>query len=317
MANHPSFDPSQSGRLPADQRRNRAVTDVFEPGSILKPFVWSALSELTVARPQEQIDCTEAGYWVTPYGRVLRDAHGKGTLNWNEVLIQSSNIGMAKVAERVTPLQLHDIVGSFGFGQPTGSGLPGEVSGLVHPLAKWTKYSQSSVPMGQEIGVTALQITRAFCTFANGGMLVTPKVEMAPPSEPPAQIQLRVLSPETAAHTREILRRAVAEGTGRKADSKLYEIFGKTGTAQLPDFDNGGYHQDRYVSSFMGAAPFQQPRLVIGCFIHQPDKRIGHYGGTVAAPAAKKVLEETLLYLGVPPKSQDDAVRQDLRFAGY
>lgn len=306
MANYPTFDPAKFSELPAEQRRNRAVTDVFEPGSIFKPFVWAALTETGVMRPGQKVDCTLEGVWRTPYGRRLRDAHPEGLITWDEVLVQSSNIGMAKAAEKITPEQLHTIVRAFGFGVPTGSGLPGESPGLLNPLAQWTRYSQSSIPMGQEIGVTGMQIVRAFCTIANDGYLITPTIEAVDYNAEQALIQERLLSPSIAMHTRTVLGRTVEEGTGRHAKSKLYDLFGKTGTAQLPDAVNGGYHQDRYVSSFLGGAPLDKPRLVIGCFIQDPDRSIGHYGGLVAAPAVKEVLEQSLLYLGVPPKAVEE-----------
>ncbi len=313
MANYPLFDPNHFADAPAEARRNRAVTDVFEPGSTFKPIVWAALTELRAMRPEQNVDCTTAGVWRTPYGRRLRDAHGVGTVTWEGVLVKSSNIGMAIGAEKITPAQLHEIVTRFGFGEPTGSGLPGEIGGILNPLPQWTRYSQSSIPMGQEIGVTGLQMVRAFSVLANGGYLVTPTIEAPTPgsypapgshayaNRPPAQ---RVLSPHVAALTRNVLARTVVEGTGRRANSKLYPLFGKTGTAQLPNFETGGYYQDRYISSFLAGAPVDDPRLVIGCFIRNPDKKIGHYGGLVAAPAVMQVMEESLQYLGVPTREE-------------
>lgn len=305
MANVPLFDPGDFRRADANLRRNRSVTDVFEPGSTFKPLVWAALTEAGAARIEEMIDCTADGVWRTDYGRRLRDVRGHGKVSWEEVLVHSSNIGMAKVAERVSQRDLYEIVRRFGFGQASGSGLPGEVRGLLNPLPRWTKYSQSSLPMGQEIGTTALQMVRAFATLANGGYLVTPSIQMpemdahGQPLLMPAQT--RVLSPAIADHTRRVMRRVMEEGTGRRAQSEKYELFGKTGTAQLPDFEKGGYHQDRYVSSFIAGAPLDRPRLVIGCFIQEPDKKIGHYGGVVAGPPVRVVMEEALAYLGVPP----------------
>jgi len=311
MANYPAFDPNAFSDADPESRRNRAVTDVFEPGSIFKPIVWAALTDLQAMRPEQSVGCTTAGVWRTPYGRNLRDAHGVGTVTWEGVLIKSSNIGMAKGAEQITPKQLHDIIRAFGFGQPTGSGLPGEIGGLVNPLPQWTRYSQSSIPMGQEIGVTGMQMVRAFCVLANGGYLVKPTIEAVgygnAAALPPAT---RVLSADTAALTRDVLRRAVTEGTGRKADSRLYALFGKTGTAQLPDAVNGGFHQNRYVSSFVGGAPVDDPRLVIGCFIRDPDKTIGHYGGVVSAPPVMRVMEQSLQYLGVPTMQPDPPAAQ-------
>jgi cell division protein FtsI/penicillin-binding protein 2 len=299
MANAPDYNPNQFKNAPSAHRRNRCVTDVFEPGSIFKPIIWSGLTELNAARPQEMIDCSEAGYWRTSFGRTLHDAHGMGTINWNKVLVLSSNIGMGKVAMRSDNEALHRMVKAFGFGKPTGSGLPGEVAGLVNPLPRWNEYSQTSIPMGQEIGVTALQMTRAFAVFANGGLLLKPSIEkLARRRE--RTIVRRVLPESTADQTRRILRRVVTEGTGRKAKSEKYRIFGKTGTAQLPDFENGGYHDDQYVASFVAGAPVDRPRIVVGCFIKKPDPAVGHYGGLVSAPVVKTVIEKTLRYLGTP-----------------
>jgi cell division protein FtsI (penicillin-binding protein 3) len=311
MVNYPPFDPASFRHAPEESRRNRVVTDVFEPGSIFKPFVWAALTELGAADPAEMIDCTEAGWWVTPYGRTLRDAHGIGEVDWQTVLVKSSNIGMAKIAERISPGQLYDMVRRFGFGQVTQSQLPGEVEGLLNPLESWTRYSQSSIPMGQEIGVTGLQIVRALAVIANDGYFVTPTLlardPLADGGVDDEAARQRVLGYDAARLTRQTMRRVVVEGTGRRARSDLYSIWGKTGTAQLPDFDNGGYHQDQYVSSFIGGAPTDQPRLVVACFVHRPDRRIDHYGGRVAAPAVRNVIEQSLQYLGVTPDVPDEA----------
>jgi len=302
MANYPTFDPATFNTSKPDERRNRAVTDVLEPGSIFKPIIWSAATQLGAADPNEIIDTTTTGVYRTSKGRRLHDASPHGRITWDEVLMYSSNIGMAIVAERVGAEKLHEAVTRFGFGKPTGSGLPGEVGGVVHPLKKWTHYSVTSVPMGQEISVTPLQMVRAFCAIANGGVLLPPTI--LPADSLPTPGGRRVLQARIADYTRSVLRRQVTEGGGRKANSKLYDLFGKTGTAQLPDFKQGGYHQDQYVSSFIGGAPADAPRLVVGCFITKPDKSIGHYGGTVSAPAVMKVIEQSLLYLGVPPNGE-------------
>jgi cell division protein FtsI/penicillin-binding protein 2 len=307
MANWPPSDPRDAGNSDPDIRRNRSVTDAFEPGSTFKPFVWAAATELNLARPDEMIDCHN-GFYVSPKGRRLRDAHGYGRLTWEEVLIKSSNIGMAIVGQRMGSAKMHSAIGAFGFGSRPGSKLPGEAAGIVNPLGSWTHYSQTSVPMGQEVAVTALQLTRAFCTLANGGLLVTPTLtpydtpEGAPdgtPDSAPA-IYERVLSRRIADHTRDVLRRVVTEGTGRKADSSLYAIFGKTGTAQVADTENGGYLEGKYNSVFVCGAPFDDPQIVVLCAIHEPTKAKGYFGGIVAAPPARAVVEQTLTYLTVP-----------------
>ncbi|MCC6682810.1 MAG: penicillin-binding protein 2 [Phycisphaeraceae bacterium] len=306
MANYPAFDPNDFSRAKPEDWRNRAVTDVFEPGSIFKPFIWSMATQLQAANPSEMIDTTTSGVWRSSKGRSLRDARGHGRIDWDHVLIESSNIGMAIVGQRLGAEKLHNIVRGFGFGQMTGSGLPGEISGVVHPLPKWTHYSVTSIPMGQELSVTPLQITRAFCAIAADGMLVHPTI-YATDHRPEGQ---RVLTANIAAHTREVLGRAVSEGTGRKAQSDLYSLFGKTGTAQLPNFVSGGYYQDRYVSSFICGGPLEAPQLVVGCFIHEPDPSVGHYGGTVAAPAASRVIEQSLVYLGAPTSAAPEQLVQ-------
>ncbi len=307
MANFPTVDPAQAGNLKPELRRNRSVTDVFEPGSIFKPFVWAAATQQGYAKPQEMIDCTTQGWWKPARGPVLRDASPQGVLTWDGVLVKSSNIGMGKVAERMGSEKLHEILVGFGFGQTTGSNLPGELPGILRPVKKWSATDLTRVPMGQAIATTPLQMMRAFASLANGGDLVTPRIEARGVNEPPIE-KVRVLSPAVAAHTRDVLHRVVLEGTGRRANSKLYALFGKTGTAQLPDFENGGYAANQYLSTFVAGAPVEAPRLIIGCFIHKPNKKIGHYGGTVAAPPVMKVMEESLLYLGVPPRPSPEQV---------
>ncbi|MFW6059336.1 MAG: peptidoglycan D,D-transpeptidase FtsI family protein [Phycisphaeraceae bacterium] len=306
MANYPFFDPNAFASAAPEMRRNRSVTDVFEPGSIFKPFIWAVATQNGAARPTEMIDTTESGVYYTR-GRRLRDARPHGLITWEQVLIYSSNIGMAKVGERLGIEKLHRAVKMFGFGEPTGSELPGEVGGLVRPASQWTHYSLTSIPMGQEVSVTPLQITRAFCALANGGLLVAPTMRVVDGNQV-LPIQQRVLRPATAERTRQVMRRVVTEGGGRRAQSSMYTIFGKTGTAQLPDFERGGYHQDRYVSSFVGGAPLDKPRLVVGCFVHDPNRSKDHFGGTVAAPAVKQVLEQSLRYLGVPRDVEADGV---------
>lgn len=309
VAQAPLFDPNHFTDSSQDQRRLRVVTDVFEPGSILKPLIWAALTDSGAARPTEMIDCGEQGYYVSPKGRTLRDDKPHGTINWEEVLITSSNIGMAIVAQRVSSEKLYNSVVKFGFGKPTDSGFPLEAQGILHPLRRWNHYSQTSIPMGHEISVTALQMTRAFASLANDGNLVRPRLVL---DNTPVQ-QERVLTPEMARYVRSVLDRVVTEGTGHKARSEQYRLFGKTGTAQLPNLEEGGYYQHRYVSSFIAGAPTNTPRLVIGCFIHDPDRSIGHYGGTVAAPAVRDTMEEALAYLGVQPRDNlraDDHVQR-------
>lgn len=304
LANAPAFNPETYRHAHPEQRRNRAVADAFEPGSIFKPFVWARLIEAGLVAPHQVVDATESG--VAYFGRRrLRDASPHGEITWDEVLVQSSNIGMARIGHEAGIDTLYEIVTDFGFGQTTGSNLPGEASGIVNPRHAWNRlYSTTSVPMGQEIATTGIQLVRAFTAFANGGLMMTPTIERL--STGRRAEASRVLAPDIARHGRAVLRRAVTEGTGRYANSGIYQIFGKTGTAQRPDFETGGYRPNEYVASFLAGAPLDQPRLVIGCFIHRPNPSRGYYGGLVAAPTARRVLEQALIYLGVPPDADPD-----------
>jgi len=302
MVNWPAFDPGGSLDVKPEIRRNRCVTDAFEPGSIFKPFIHAACTDSGVVSGDEIIDCTSSGYWVTSYRRRLRDAHAHGKISWDFVLIYSSNIGMGKVAERLGQDRMYQALQSFGFDRRTGTALPGESPGIVNPLKNWTKYSLTSVPMGQEIAVTPVQMVKAFSAFANSGMIASPSV-LAGESDTP--VMHRAIGASTADHTRMVMRRVVTEGTGRRADSKLYRIWGKTGTAQIPDKVNGGYKDKAYTASFICGAPLIDPRLVVLVTVHEPDPETGYYGGVVAAPVAKAVVEKSLAYLGVPADGED------------
>ncbi len=297
MVNWPFYDPNDRGNTPPAMRRNRCVTDPYEPGSIFKPFVHAAATAAGVAHPNDRIDTTTSGAWRTDFGRLLHDASPHGMLTWDEVLIKSSNIGMGKIGLKLGSRRMREALRKFGFGSETACGLPGESPGIVNPLRQWNKYSQTSVPMGQEIAVTPLQMARAFTAFANGGRIVQPSVLAADALNPrysPA------LDPAIADHTRYVMRRVVAEGTGRKANSKLYQVFGKTGTAQVPAPDRRGYLPRTYTGSFICGAPLANPQIVVIVVVHQPDPDTGYYGGIVAAPVAKRIIERTLPYLGIP-----------------
>ncbi len=313
MANWPSFDPNEGANVDAALRRNRCVTDPFEPGSIFKPIVFAAATGAGVAEPSEMIDCTDAGFYVSPGGRRLGDAHGHGRITWDGVLTFSSNIGMAIVGQRLGAERMYAAVRAFGMGQPSGVGLPGESSGIVNPLERWNHYSVTSVPMGQEIAVTPMQITRAFSAFANDGLMVAPSILAADADRP---IYQRATDPATARHVRRVLRRVVTEGTGRhRANSRLYRLWGKTGTAQVPDRENGGYLDRAYTASFVCGAPLHHPQIIVTVVVHQPDPAIGYYGGTVAAPVARSVVEKTLAYLGTPPDATGPDEAPALQFA--
>ena len=315
MANWPFYDPTTGGNTDAEHRRNRCVTDPYEPGSIFKPFIYAATLTAGKTDPTERIDCTEAGFWISPLGRHLNDDHAVGEVTSDEVLVHSSNIGMAKFGMRMGSQNLYHAVEQFGFGSLTGSRIPGESIGIVNPLKRWNHYSETSVPIGQEIAVTPIQMVRAFAAFANDGLMPTPTLLAGDEQTPLYQ---RALDPGTTRHLRSVMRRVVTEARAQPhARSDRYRIWGKTGTAQVPDREKGGYIEDGITGSFVCGAPLNRPEIVVLVVVHMPNKKIGYYGSTVAAPYAARIVEDTLEYLGVPEDADlDRAATADVAMIG-
>jgi len=321
MANVPTFDPARYDAYPKDAWRNRAVTDMFPPGSSGKPFAAAAAKEAGVVRFGEVIYC-ENGYW--PAANLHDAGHAYGNLTFEEGIQKSSNIMMGKLGLRLGNERLHDALVAFGFGRKTGVWLPGEAPGLVFPTRRWTRLSTTRVPFGQEYLVTPLQLITAFAAFANGGRIMRPKIlrgvldscgrAVADLSEP--EVVGRAISETTA---REMIDRAlvgvVENGTGKRCRIPGYKVFGKTGTAQKIDPDTKRISHTRYVAAFLGGAPAKDPRVVALVMVDEPDKSLGYYGGTVAAPAVKQILEQTLAYLGIAP-SEITAERREVYLAG-
>lgn len=291
---HP--DQSRDRRLD----RNRCGTDPYEPGSTFKPFVWAAALEAGVATESEVLPTPADRPHRTSKGRRIRDAHYEGPATFRRVLVKSLNSGMAIVAERLSESQLRAMVTRLGFGRTTGCGLPGETGGIVTPASRWSHYTQTSVAMGHEISVTTLQMVRAFCAFARDGTMPDLTLLARRAGEP--LVQQRVFTPATVHAARSAMRQVMSEGTGRRVQSALYSMFGKSGTAQLPIAEGGGYHEDRYVSSFIAAAPAHDPAIVVLCVIDDPDRSKGRwYGSVTAGPVVRDLVERVLPYLGVGP----------------
>ena len=282
--------------------RNRCVTDPYEPGSTFKPFVWSVATELGVAEVDEVLQTPSSQPYRTTFGRSIRDAHYYGPSTWRKVLVKSMNSGMAIIAERLSHEQLQQAVRQFGFGERTLVGLGGETSGIITSPENWSDYTQTSVSMGHEIAVTPLQMIQGFCAFARDGTV--PQLQFTPANEADVYIVRKAVTPKVAALTRQILGEVMTDGTGKRAQSKMYSLFGKSGTAQLPRTDGKGYFEDRYISSFIAGAPIDSPSVVVLCVIDDPDKSIAHYGGVVAGPVARDVIESSLQYLGVSPSTE-------------
>lgn len=300
--------------------RNRCLTDPYEPGSTFKPFVWAAATECGIFTPETRVNTPLHGPHRTSFGRAIRDVKYYGPVSWKTVLVKSLNSGMAIAGEKMSFEQMQRlVVDRFGFGVSTKLGLPGETVGLVTDPADWSKYTQTSVAMGHEIAVTPVQMVRAFSAFCNGGYLPTPRVTIlaGPDGKTMRTTTSPVLGPKVAMETRSAMEGVLTEGTGRKAQSALYRMFGKSGTAQLPKpaGQGKGYFEDRYVSSFIAGAPYEHPRIVVVCVIDDPDKKHGHFGGSIAGPVVRDVIDESLQYLGVKP-DQDPAKRKAILAAG-
>lgn len=304
MANQPGFDPNHYANVGADAKRNRAITDMYEPGSVFKIVAASgALNEGTVT-PATTFFC-ENGKWNYGY-KVLRDVHPYGTLPMTEVIVKSSNIGTVKIALKMGAEKFQKYVNGFGFGKLTGIDLAGEAPGYTRPPSQWSKTSPYNIPMGQEVMVTSIQMVTAMSVIANGGYLVKPYIisKVQDPAgvtirEKKPIIKQRVITPEVAATMREILTQVVERGTGTKAKIPDVLVAGKTGTAQKILPGGKGYSHDAFMSSFIGFAPADNPRYAMVVVLDEA--RPLYYGGTVAAPVFKEVMEAALLTQGAQP----------------
>ncbi|GIX48728.1 MAG: penicillin-binding protein [Candidatus Tectimicrobiota bacterium] len=303
LALYPFFNPNDF-RDPAQQQwqRNWAVTDPVEPGSTFKVIVAAAALEAEVARPEEPFFCEEGLLQRGP--RRIRDHEPFGFLSFAEVLQFSSNIGAVKIAERLTPEQLYRYIRRFGFGESTGVGLPGESPGEVRPPKAWSGFSQASLALGQEIAVTPLQLITAYAAIANGGWLVQPRLVRSlvrgdTRQTLPPRLRRQVLSRRTAEQLTAILTGVTVRGTGRLAAVPGYAVAGKTGTAQKVDAETGGYSQQRVLASFVGYLPAEAPELVLLVMLDEPQRH--RWGGQAAAPLFRRIAQQALHYLRVPP----------------
>jgi cell division protein FtsI (penicillin-binding protein 3) len=305
MAVQPSFDPNRASEAPPAVRKNRTITDSFEPGSTFKVFLLAAALEEQVASPKEMFFCENGSYQVG--GKTIHDVHKYGWLSLADVIKVSSNIGASKVGRKLGKTKLHRYLKNFGFGSKTGVDLPGEVSGFLGNPRSWSEVGLANISFGQGVSTTALQLTAALSAVANGGVLMRPYVVKAVLDprgnvlkENTPKVIRRVISPETSAAVNQILKTVMDEGgTGRAARLSGFESAGKTGTAQKA-LTNGRGYSDKRLSSFFGFAPAENPQLVITVMIDEPQGT--SYGGVVAAPAFKAIAEQVLPGSGVYPK---------------
>lgn len=301
MASYPPFNPNLYSDFGAEIRRNRSILDIYEPGSTFKLVVFSAVLNEGLADPSEFIDCQMETFSIA--GRRYREAsRGFGLLSFNEVLAKSSNIGTIKLGLRLGEEKLYQYIRKFGFGEKTGIDLPGEQVGLLRPPDQWSKISIGALSIGQEVGVTSLQMLRTIATIANGGYLVTPRVVrrvLTPKGEvllEPIASRKRIVRLETTVQMKKALALAVTEGTGVDAQLNGYSSAGKTGTAQI--FIDGEYSRTQYIASYIGFAPLDNPVLAAIVVINEPQGK--YYGGHLAAPAFKAIVEQSLIHLRVP-----------------
>jgi len=317
LASRPAFDPNAYHQYPAQLRKNRALLDMFEPGSAFKIVTASAALEHGLIIPETLIDCE--GGTFNPYGHRIRDFHKLGVVPFTKCFEESSNIAIIKVGAMLGKERLEAWIRRFGFAARTSSDFQFESPGKFRPLSQWSGLSMGALPMGQEIAVTIPQMARAFAVIANGGLLVEPYfVEQAATRDGKvtyrhqAPTPKRILSDTTAATMRDLCHRVVLYGTGDYASIPEYRVGGKTGTAQMARKDGRGYDPDRYTTVFAGFAPVSNPRLVAVIVVQEPMIRL-HYGGYVCGPVFRDVVREALIRLDVPEDPVLDENGQPLK----
>ena len=316
LTNRPTFNPNNRKEIKPESLKDRAVSDIYEPGSTFKMVTISAGLEEKVTNPDEMFDCQMGSIVIN--GMRIRDSKPHGMLSVSDIIAESSDVGAIKVAMRLGNDRFYKYIRGFGFGQQTGIELPGETRGMTKPVERWSKVSFAAISMGQEIGISAVQLASLISTVANDGVRIPPRIvagTIAPQNAPqtiafqPAQ-GARVISSLTAAQMRQMLQGVVLHGTGRKAILEGYSSAGKTGTAQKVDPATGAYSKTKYVGSFAGFAPINNPQIAVVVIL---DSAVGlHQGGQVSAPIFQRIVQQVLEYEHVPHDVELPASRQVL-----
>ena len=320
LANAPGFNPNDYGESDPDARRDRAVTDRFEPGSVMKTFVMAGALAAGALKPTDQVDCEHGVYRIG--GVTIHDTHVNDVLSPTQILARSSNIGALKIGLRLGEASLHSAYRRFGFGESTGVPLPGEAAGVLRPKGRpWFDAETASASFGQGITVTTLQLAMAMGAIANGGKLLEPilvekvvgaRSEVSRASS--ARVRREVVPPGVAKSMSEMLTAVTEEGgTAVEASIAGFHVAGKTSTAQKVDPATGKYSSEKYTAVFVGFVPAEKPRVVVAVVLDEPI--IGRYGGDLAGPIFRRVAEATLRYLGVSPQSGAPAALQAKRDA--
>ncbi len=304
LANRPTFNPNRSREVTPSSMKNRAVSDVYEPGSVFKTVTYSSVLEDNLAKTDEIVDCNPG--FILVGGIRIRDAHHIGVVPLDKAYAESSDVAAVKMGLRLGPERFYKYIRDYGFGQHTGIELPGETKGLVKPPSRWSAASIGAMSIGQEVGVTPLQIASMISSIANDGIYTPPRIVAGttPPNNQYQQVvfhpaqQHRVISPMTAAQMRRMMEQVVLFGTARRAILNGYTSAGKTGTAQKVDPRTGKYSKTDYVATFAGFAPVNNPAVTIVVSI---DSAKGlHQGGQVSAPVFGRIAQKVLAYLNVP-----------------
>src|SRR6185295_7035527 len=316
LANRPTFNPNLAREITPQKLKDHAVSDVYEPGSTFKIVTVAAALEEKLTRPDEVFDCQMGSIVIN--GMRIRDHKAYGLLPVTGIIANSSDVGAIKIALRLGDERFYKYIRAFGFGQQTGIELPAETRGMTKPANRWSKVSIGAISMGQEIGVSAVQLAAMVSSIGNDGVLVAPRIvagQLDPQSAPqpiafhPAN-ERRVISPLTAAQMRRMLQEVVLHGTGPKALLEGYSSAGKTGTAQKIDPSTGAYSHTKYVASFAGFAPVNNPAVTVAVIL---DSAQGlHQGGQIAAPVFQRITQHVLEYLHVPHDVELPASRQML-----
>jgi cell division protein FtsI (penicillin-binding protein 3) len=304
LANRPTFNPNLSKEITPERLKNHAVSDVYEPGSTFKLVTIAGALEEKVTRPEEMFDCQMGA--IVYNGMRIRDSKPHGVLSVAEVLAESSDVGSIKIGLRLGDDRFYKYIRGFGFGQQTGIELPGETRGLTKPPSRWSKVSIAAISMGQEIAITPLQLVGLISTMANDGVYVAPRIVAANTQTQAAPQTIafhpvaehRVISSLTAAQMRQMMQGVVLHGTGKKALLVGYTSAGKTGTAQKVDPATRAYSHTKYVATFAGFAPVNNPAVTIAVVL---DSAVGlHQGGQVSAPVFNRIAQQVLEYLHTP-----------------
>src|SRR5580658_9501952 len=304
LANRPTFNPNLRKEITPNALTDRAVSYIYEPGSTFKLVTIAAALEEKLTTPDEVFDCQMGS--IVYNGMRIRDSKPHGLLPVWGVLAESSDVGSIKIALRLGEDRFYKYIRAFGFGQQTGIELPGETRGMTKPVSRWSKVSIAAISIGQEIGISAIQLAGLISTFANDGVWMSPHI-VAGNVEPggiPQTVAFhsgasrRVISSYTAAEMRSMMQKVVLEGTGRKAILEGYTSAGKTGTGQKVDPATGAYSKTKYIGSFAGFAPLNNPQIVVAVIL---DSAVGlHQGGQVSAPVFRRVAQQVLEYLHTP-----------------